>query len=59
MTKTTFTQNTLKNLGKSHNFIELLPIAQSSSRNENIVSTSKNLFKNGNQIFPVVCYFST
>ena len=30
-------------LEKSQNFIELLPSAQSSSRNENLVSTRKNL----------------
>ena len=30
---------------KSQNFIELLPNAWPSSRNENIVSTSKNLLK--------------
>ena len=32
--------------GKSQNFIELLPSAQSSSRNESFVSTSKNSLKN-------------
>ena len=33
--------------GKSQNFIELLP-SDSSSRNENFVSTGKNLLKNRN-----------
>ena len=36
--------------GKSQNFIELLPSAQSPSKNEN--------FKNRNLTFPVVRYFS-
>ena len=31
--------------GKSQNFIELLPTAQSFSQNENLVRTSKNLLK--------------
>ena len=43
---------------KSQNFRELLPSAQFSSRNENFVSTSKNLPKNRNWTFPVVCYFT-
>ena len=34
--------------GKSQNFLELLGNAQSSSRNESFVSTSKNLLKNRN-----------
>ena len=42
--------------GKSQNFIELLPSAQLSFRNENIISASKNLLKNKNLIFP---YFPT
>ena len=34
--------------GKSQNFIELLPSAQSSPRIENFVNPSKNLLKNRN-----------
>ena len=41
--------------GKSQNFIQLLPSAQS-SQNENFVSTSKNLLKNRN--WTVVLYFT-
>ena len=33
---------------KSQNFIERLPSAQSSSRNENFVNTSKTIFENRN-----------
>ena len=44
-----------KNLKTS---LELMPSAQSYSRNENFVNTSKNLFKNANQIFPIVHYFT-
>ena len=36
------------NISKISNFIELLPSAQSSSRNENFVSTSTNFLKNRN-----------
>ena len=41
-------------LGKSQNFIELLPSAQSSLRN----STSKNQLKNRNWTFPVLHSFT-
>ena len=34
--------------GKSQNFIELFPSAQSSFRNENFVNISKKLLKNRN-----------
>ena len=44
--------------GKSQNFIELLSSAQPSSRNEHFVSPSKNLLKNRNWTFPVVCRFT-
>ena len=44
--------------GKSQTFIELLPNAYSLSRNENFVSTSKNLLKNKNSAFLVVHYFT-
>ena len=37
--------------GKSQNVIELLPSVQSSSRNENFVSTEKNLVKNKSELF--------
>ena len=40
------------------NFIELLPSAQSSARNENAVTASKNLLKNRNGIFLGVHYFT-
>ena len=43
--------------GNSQNFIKLLPSAQSSSRNKNFVSASKNVLKNRNWTFLVVCYF--
>ena len=46
------------NISKISNFIELLLSAQSSSRNENFVSTSKNFLKNRNWTFPVVRYFT-
>ena len=42
---------------KSENFIELVPSAQSFSRHENFVSTIKNILKNKNWTFHVVCYF--
>ena len=42
---------------KPQHFIELLPSAHSSSRNENFVSASKNLLKNRQWTFLVVCYF--
>ena len=45
-------------LEESLNFVELLPNAQSSSRNENFVSTSKNLLKNRNWTFPAVRCFT-
>ena len=38
--------------------IELLPNAQSSSRNENFVSSSKNIPKNRNRTFPAVRYYT-
>ena len=44
-------------LPKSQNFIEFLTSAQSSSRNENFVSTSKKLLKNRNLTSPGVRYF--
>ena len=44
--------------GKSQNFIELFPSAQSSFRNENFVNISKKLLKNRNWTFPVVGYFT-
>ena len=44
--------------GKSQTFIELKPSAQSSSQNENCVSTTKNLPKNRNCTFPVVRSFT-
>ena len=44
--------------GENQNFTKLLPNAQSVSRNETFVSTSKNLLKNRNKPFPVVCYFT-
>ena len=43
--------------GKPQHFIELLPDAHSSSRNENFVSASKNLLKNKQWTFIVVRYF--
>ena len=45
--------------GKSQKCKELLPSAQSSSRNKNFASTSKNLLKKRNWIFPVVLYFTS
>ena len=42
--------------GEHQHFIELLPSALSSSRNENFVSTSKNLLENRNWSLPVVGY---
>ena len=44
--------------GKSQNFIELQPSAQSSSQNKNFFSTSKKLLKNRNCTFPVVLHFT-
>ena len=44
--------------GNSQNFREILPSAQSSSRNENFVSASKNLMKNKHLTFSVACYFT-
>ena len=44
--------------GKYQNFIELLPSAQSSSRNENFVSTSKNFLRNRNWTFLIRHYFT-
>ena len=58
--KKKFTKNKRKRKeisGKSLKFIELLPSGQSSSKNENFVSTGKNL-KNKNWTFPVVRYFT-
>ena len=58
--KNKFTKNKRKRKeisGKSLKFIELLPSGQSSSKNENFVSTGKNL-KNKNWTFPVVRYFT-
>ena len=59
--KKKFTKNKRKRKeisGKSLKFIELLPSGQPSSRNENFVSTGKNLLKNRNWTFPVVRYFT-
>ena len=42
-----------KILGKSQNFIELLPSAYSSFQNKHFVSTSKKLLKNSNLTIPV------
>ena len=44
--------------GNSQNVREILPSAQSSSRNENFVSASKNLMKNKNLTFQVAPYFT-
>ena len=44
--------------GESQNVVEFLPSAKSFSRNENFVSTSKNLLKNRNWTFPAVHYFT-
>ena len=41
-----------------NNFVGLLSSAQSSSRNDNFVSTSNNLPKNRNWTFPIVRYFT-
>ena len=38
--------------GKFQNLIELLPIVQSSCRNENFVNTSKIIFENRIELFP-------
>ena len=59
--KLVYTSSLLRNREisrKSQNFIELLPSTQSSSANKNFVSTTKNLIKNRNRIFPVVHYFT-
>ena len=48
----------LKDSGKSQKFTDILPRAQSSSRNENFVSTSKNLLKNRYCTLPAVRYFT-
>ena len=45
----------LRNYGisvKSQDFMELLPSPQSSSRNKNFVSTTKNFLKTKNLTFP-------
>ena len=43
--------------GKSLDFIDLLPTAQSSLQNENLVNTTTKLFENGNWTFPIVRHF--
>ena len=48
----------LKTSGKYQNITEFLPSAQSSYRNENFVSTRKNLLRNRYWTFPVVRYFT-